>query len=474
MTNISASELHKKYTHFRILVIGRANAGKTTLLKRVCNTDEDPCIYDEKTKALRGLHDVNRPFAFASNPNFIFHFSSFEADDESQLIKVQSFIKERAMATDPDEQLHAIWFCLKLDKARFLQDLEKKFFSEDRSGNAPLIAILTKFDDLITQVYDTSLDYEKNRENAETERKKLEASLFSYKFPPNAGVYMEDMHNEQGNHQEQVKILIEKTATSLVAAQYIDPKQHINPKQKVEYSLERVQEHVFSMQAIAAELILDADYKKNLKKSIMFKGLLDCLLQIHLDIVMIWNLNDPDEAKSFPGFNQQQQLPVVTVLALRSQMALCYEAYIVDLMLILHELLVTELQPLTSELISEALKGYKDSRSEHIHQCIHNIPYKQRGIFSRTSHKEDIKDLIQYELGMESNDATSYQKLRESLKKYQAKAATFQSFKSKVAKSDPGRLKVLDGIHKEIQRIQQEIDGLEVPFTIKLDGFLYL
>jgi GTPase SAR1 family protein len=37
-----AAKLRAKYTHFRILVIGRANAGKTTLLKRVCNTEEDP------------------------------------------------------------------------------------------------------------------------------------------------------------------------------------------------------------------------------------------------------------------------------------------------------------------------------------------------------------------------------------------------------------------------------------------------
>ena len=37
-----AANLRAKYTHFRILVIGRANAGKTTLLKRVCKTKEDP------------------------------------------------------------------------------------------------------------------------------------------------------------------------------------------------------------------------------------------------------------------------------------------------------------------------------------------------------------------------------------------------------------------------------------------------
>lgn len=41
------AKLRAKYTRFRILVIGRANAGKTTLLKRVCNTTDEPSIYDE-------------------------------------------------------------------------------------------------------------------------------------------------------------------------------------------------------------------------------------------------------------------------------------------------------------------------------------------------------------------------------------------------------------------------------------------
>jgi len=55
-TNMSnfqdAIELRQKYKRFRILVIGRANAGKTTLLKRVCNTTEEPCIYDENNNDL--------------------------------------------------------------------------------------------------------------------------------------------------------------------------------------------------------------------------------------------------------------------------------------------------------------------------------------------------------------------------------------------------------------------------------------
>jgi len=56
-----AAKIRAKYTHFRILVIGRANAGKTTLLKRVCNTKEDP-VYSEVTYPLRLIHHAHCRF----------------------------------------------------------------------------------------------------------------------------------------------------------------------------------------------------------------------------------------------------------------------------------------------------------------------------------------------------------------------------------------------------------------------------
>ena len=52
MNDRNPYDLREKYTRFRILVIGRANAGKTTVLQRVCNTTEDPCIYDENSNNL--------------------------------------------------------------------------------------------------------------------------------------------------------------------------------------------------------------------------------------------------------------------------------------------------------------------------------------------------------------------------------------------------------------------------------------
>ncbi|PPQ87343.1 hypothetical protein CVT25_002093, partial [Psilocybe cyanescens] len=137
-----AAKLRAKYTRFRILVIGRANAGKTTLLKRVCNTTEEPSIYNEDENLVsypalrkisdnllfRGTHDVRRAFTFKSNPKFIFHDSAgfeaggeeelkafifhdsagFEAGGEEELKAVMDFIEEGSKAHEVDDQIHII------------------------------------------------------------------------------------------------------------------------------------------------------------------------------------------------------------------------------------------------------------------------------------------------------------------------------------------------------------------------------
>ena len=39
---------------FRVLIIGRANAGKTSILQRVCDTTESPVIFQGKEKVRHG------------------------------------------------------------------------------------------------------------------------------------------------------------------------------------------------------------------------------------------------------------------------------------------------------------------------------------------------------------------------------------------------------------------------------------
>ena len=54
-SDTSAEDLRKKAVRFRILIIGRANAGKTTILQKVCNTTEDPEIYNAEGEKVRKL-----------------------------------------------------------------------------------------------------------------------------------------------------------------------------------------------------------------------------------------------------------------------------------------------------------------------------------------------------------------------------------------------------------------------------------
>ncbi|KAF7350067.1 GTP-binding protein [Mycena venus] len=156
-----AIELRSKCEHFRVLVIGRANAGKTTLLKKVCNSVEDPEIFSPEGEKVslatpfhhiqaeflqldativegsdsRGLHDIENQLIFKSNPQFIFHDSrGFESGSIDETEKVKAFIATRAGSNTLSEQLHAIWYCLPTDTNRPLLKADEDFFNTDVTG----------------------------------------------------------------------------------------------------------------------------------------------------------------------------------------------------------------------------------------------------------------------------------------------------------------------------------------------------
>ena len=51
---LDPAEIRGQCPHFRILVIGKANAGKTTILRKVCNAkpDANPIVYDGEGEKL--------------------------------------------------------------------------------------------------------------------------------------------------------------------------------------------------------------------------------------------------------------------------------------------------------------------------------------------------------------------------------------------------------------------------------------
>ncbi|KAG1721788.1 hypothetical protein EDB19DRAFT_1898266 [Suillus lakei] len=110
MTTIDAqSDLREKIGRFRVLIIGRANAGKTTILQKVSNTTEDPEIYDTKGNK-RGNHDITNGMVFKSNPGFVFHdLCGFEAGSPEEFDSMKKFISDHTNAKKLEERIHVIW-----------------------------------------------------------------------------------------------------------------------------------------------------------------------------------------------------------------------------------------------------------------------------------------------------------------------------------------------------------------------------
>ncbi|KAN0101199.1 hypothetical protein V8E55_001183 [Tylopilus felleus] len=173
-------KLREKFGRFRILIMGRANAGKTTILRAICNTTENPEIFDgdgnkidpsqvEGTREVsvirlsfkpllavvdchqRGIHDIENELMFRSNDKLVFHDSQgFEAGSEEEFLRMKKFIADRANTTILKKRIHAIWYCIPMDKHdRAIQRSEEKFFDE-LICSVPIVVLFTKFDALLT------------------------------------------------------------------------------------------------------------------------------------------------------------------------------------------------------------------------------------------------------------------------------------------------------------------------------------
>ncbi|KAG6330503.1 hypothetical protein ID866_8586 [Astraeus odoratus] len=200
--------------------MGRANAGKTTILQRVCNTTEGPEIFDGNGNKIdaaivqgsltRGGHNIENELVFQSNPGFVFHDScGFEAGSAEEFEKMRQFVIEHARTKILEKRVHAIWFCIPMtDYHRLVLTAEKKFFDECDTGNVPVIVLLTKADTLkytaIEQLLERGCTWEEAERKAMQEERDIldrllqstHNSLRNCKFPPQSYITLTGMDKE--------------------------------------------------------------------------------------------------------------------------------------------------------------------------------------------------------------------------------------------------------------------------------------
>ncbi|KAF7360913.1 G domain-containing protein [Mycena sanguinolenta] len=153
---------NNRHLKFRVLILGRANAGKTTILERLMGATMDEAEVWRDGEILpgptvkgqidRGLHNINDEIRFPSRPGFVFHDScGVEAGSATELSTVQGFVDERSSAvTNLRNQLHVIWMCLPLDECRELFESERDILKLLK-GAVPLVVIFTKQDGAISK-----------------------------------------------------------------------------------------------------------------------------------------------------------------------------------------------------------------------------------------------------------------------------------------------------------------------------------
>ncbi|KAG6331337.1 hypothetical protein ID866_7753, partial [Astraeus odoratus] len=144
---VKVREEFKRIGRFRILVMGRANAGKTTILQRICNTTDLPEIFDGNGNKMddtavqgslgRGAHNIENELIFRSNSAFIFHDScGFETGSIDEFEVMKKFVTDRSTTTKLKKRIHAIWFCIPMsDNERPITAAEERFFNECDSRN---------------------------------------------------------------------------------------------------------------------------------------------------------------------------------------------------------------------------------------------------------------------------------------------------------------------------------------------------
>ncbi|KAG1903030.1 uncharacterized protein F5891DRAFT_1142423, partial [Suillus fuscotomentosus] len=230
---MNPSKIRKRIDRFRILVIGRANAGKTTILQRICNTQDKPKIYNSAGKEIdltvltaskeRGEHDIENEMVFQSNPGFVFHDSrGFEAGGESEFEEVKAFITDHSKRGRIAKRLHVIWFCIPMDEAsRSFTAGEKRFFSECDTGSIPVIVLFTKFDALYVIEYGKLKEAGTSLKDAKRQAPECAKKTFAHgpqlKFfedvrrPPNCHVCLANMNKDDAD----CGALIEQTAGAL-------------------------------------------------------------------------------------------------------------------------------------------------------------------------------------------------------------------------------------------------------------------
>ncbi|KAG2053118.1 hypothetical protein BDR06DRAFT_1009001 [Suillus hirtellus] len=281
----TSSDILENCPRFRLLVIGNAGVGKSTLIRQAFKVNEHIAEYDS------GEADINQEFTAPENERFVVHDSrGFEAGDSENFAIAKDFIKRRRNMPLQDK-IHAVWLCIPipLANAALFEDGIEEFINlrKEILGDIPIIVVFTKYDILVN---DLELEARMSGEHDETalEARKVdkldELCIQPLKEVAGSDILHTTVSTEE-EYESTIRQLINLTTTSVekfVASE-------------AALAMMIAQGADIGLKVKASILIGKKRYWRGLAASVNFKGftMSDCLSVIHKDIIDVWNFTDP-------------------------------------------------------------------------------------------------------------------------------------------------------------------------------------
>ncbi|KAN0136280.1 hypothetical protein V8E53_005885 [Lactarius tabidus] len=400
---------------FRILVLGKRQSGKSSLIKAVFNIDLAASL------SQHGNADINASISPDGNRYLVVHeYSGFESGDAQSLQTIQQFISTHTDASRPvSKRLHAIWICVPMSDAveRGLCEGVKTILG---MGKVPVMIVFTKFDLLVSRVQfdNTRGDTQRHEDpvaGAHAMYGKLCRSLF-HREPKDGPAVIFSGKQEYGNLIDE---LTSNTHAFIKTASHNSTDRPTSSQGQLPvppipallgWSIaQRVNHHITIQASIEVGRYR---YWCSLGSSQAFTGqtLESCVNVIHEDIINVWNFEDTERYLLNRDFKARMTRLVGDLAASKPttqrqwtndtyknshENIRCIMAYIVDLTVILNGLFISSHSVSATE-VQSAMKDYAQNGAwsqvhTEIRSFVAEMPFTYH---ERDTIMEKIIDLI--------------------------------------------------------------------------------
>ncbi|KAI5993255.1 hypothetical protein EDD15DRAFT_2439407 [Pisolithus albus] len=314
----TTEELIKQCPRFRILVVGKTGAGKSSLIDRVFGTNTTGVADDRPGKA-----KIEDGLISPQNDRFILHDSQgFEPGEGCNYDTVISFIEARKKEPHIKDQLHAVWFCFPVPiiqyGERLLETGAETFLEQSHEAlrNIPTVVVFTKYDRLIRHVQVATDRVPEADVEAEAKQYLqthcVEPIRRCLKDKAILHVAVSSKPDRQRGLDELTKLTYESVTESFTSkSNMVSPvpfaaagAQRVEPGVKIQSSINvgKQSESMHKVMVLYTHSL--REYWRALASSTNFRGftMLDCLGVIHTDIISVWNFYDPSEYLSSEEF----------------------------------------------------------------------------------------------------------------------------------------------------------------------------